>query len=262
LPNNPPPDASSTAAPGDLGELVKPFVFLDLFHLPAGGAGGFGYHPHSGIATLTTLFKGGVTYEDSTGAAGILTEGSVEWMRAGGGVWHTATPLPDAEMQGFQLWIALPEAVENTAPESLYLPPETLPAAGPARVILGRYGAATGPIPAFAPMNYLHVTLRDGEHWTYEPPAGHNVGWVAVAEGLLNVSGAIIGQEVAVFEDSTAPLHFQAEGRANFVLGSAAKHPHPLVLGHYSVHTSQEALDIGEAGIRLVGARLRAEGRI
>jgi hypothetical protein len=40
------------------------------------------------------------------------------------------------------------------------------------------------------------------------------------------------------------------------------KHPHPLVLGSYSVHTSPEALEIGEAGIARIGARLREQGRI
>jgi hypothetical protein len=40
-------------------------------------------------------------------------------------------------------------------------------------------------------------------------------------------------------------------------LGSAEKHPHELVMGHYSVHTSKAALDQGEAEIRRIGARLR-----
>jgi hypothetical protein len=46
------------------------------------------------------------------------------------------------------------------------------------------------------------------------------------------------------------------------VLGSAGQHPHELFLGNYSVHTSQEALDRGEANIAELGKRLRAEGRI
>jgi len=42
------------------------------------------------------------------------------------------------------------------------------------------------------------------------------------------------------------------------VLGSAAKHPHELVLGYYSVHTSKATLEQGEAEIRRIGAQLRA----
>lgn len=36
---------------------------------------------------------------------------------------------------------------------------------------------------------------------------------------------------------------------------------HELVLGHYSVHTSQEALERGETEIRRIGRVLRAEGK-
>jgi hypothetical protein len=46
------------------------------------------------------------------------------------------------------------------------------------------------------------------------------------------------------------------------VLGSAAKHPHDLVLGNYSVHTSREALREGEAEIRRIGQELRANGTL
>ena len=46
-----------------------------------------------------------------------------------------------------------------------------------------------------------------------------------------------------------------------FVLGSAPAHPHDLVLGNYSVHTSGRALRQGEEEIRRIGARLLAEGK-
>ncbi|MDP9893545.1 redox-sensitive bicupin YhaK (pirin superfamily) [Variovorax boronicumulans] len=55
-------------SPGDLGEFLKPFVFLDLFGFDVGGGHkGFGMHPHSGIATLTWLIDGDTLYEDTTG---------------------------------------------------------------------------------------------------------------------------------------------------------------------------------------------------
>src|SRR5216117_914891 len=80
------------ASPGDLGELMKPFVFLDVFDAESPQAGTLGYHPHSGIATVTVIFEGDTAYEDSTGQSGVLDAGGVEWMQAGGGVWHTAGP--------------------------------------------------------------------------------------------------------------------------------------------------------------------------
>jgi hypothetical protein len=65
-----------------------------------------------------------------------------------------------------------------------------------------------------------------------------------------------------VFEATDAPVSMTAEVATEFVLGSAVPHPYPLVLGHYSVHTSRSALADGEAGIRAVRERLRAAGRL
>ena len=254
-------------SPGDLGEFLKPFVFLDLFGFDiAGGRKGFGMHPHSGIATLTWLIEGDTQYEDTTGEQGVLPAGGVEWMRAGNGVWHDGAPAPETKrVQGFQLWVALPASEENAPAQSIYLAPSQVPSEGPARVLLGRYGAAQSPIPAPAPMNYLAVQLKDGEHWRYTPPTGHTVGWVAVSAGRLGAGagGEPIGTgELAVFEESGAAIDFVGRGDTSFVLGSAVKHPHELVMGHYSVHTSKATLDQGEAEIRRIGARLREEGRL
>ena len=56
-----------------------------------------------------------------------------------------------------------------------------------------------------------------------------------------------------MFEESDQGIDFVAQGDTAFVLGSAVKHPHDLVLGHCSVHTSQAALAEGEAEIRRIG---------
>lgn len=255
-------------SPGDLGEFLKPFVFLDLFGFDTeGGHRGFGMHPHSGIATLTWLIEGDTLYEDTTGEQGVLRGGGVEWMRAGNGVWHTGAPAPGVQrVRGFQLWVALPASEENAPAQSIYLAPSQVPREGPARVLLGSYGAARSAIPAPAPINYLAVQLKDGEHWSYTPPADHTVGWLAVESGGLDAgdeAGGTIGDgELAVFEESGEAIELVAHGDTSFVLGSAVKHPHELVMGHYSVHTSRATLDQGEAEIRRIGAKLRQEGRL
>lgn len=86
-------------SPGDLGELLKPFVFLDLVRSNASAAQGFGMHPHSGIATLTFLREGNVNYADTTGQEGMLPAGGVEWMQADNGVWHKGAPVAGSPRQ-------------------------------------------------------------------------------------------------------------------------------------------------------------------
>jgi redox-sensitive bicupin YhaK (pirin superfamily) len=252
-------------SPSDLGKRIKPFVFLDWFDLPpaADARFGTGIHPHSGIATITLLLQGDLRYEDTTGKAGILPAGGVEWMRAGGGVWHDGAPLPGAPARGLQLWIALPAAEENGEPESQYIAPQSVPQEGAVRVILGRYGKARSLVRAPAGVNYLHVRLKDGERWEYRPPCRHDVAWVYSYQGSLRAGDeAVARNELAVFEEGESVLAFDANGDTSFVLGSAVKHPHDLVLGYYSVHTSTEALAAGEAEIQRIGERLRASGRL
>jgi len=79
-------------SPSDLGELIKPFVFLDLAAFDGRLAPmpmDYGWHPHSGIATVTVMLDGAVRFAETTGKDGVLPAGSVEWMRASNGVWHT-----------------------------------------------------------------------------------------------------------------------------------------------------------------------------
>jgi redox-sensitive bicupin YhaK (pirin superfamily) len=250
-------------SPSDIGELIKPFVFLDHFEVaPRPGEPFMGIHPHSGIATLTVVLGGGVVYEDTTGKSGTVPTGGIEWMKAGNGVWHDGGAAPGEPLRGFQLWVALPPSEENGVAESQYIGPGEVQSEGPARVILGSYGGATSPIRAPSGMNYLHVRLKDGERWSYAPPDGHTVAWLAVDKGRLQSHAPIVAGQLAVFEESGEAIELEARGDTSFVLGSAIKHPHPLVLGYYSVHTSREALDRGEAEINQIGQRLRASGRI
>jgi redox-sensitive bicupin YhaK (pirin superfamily) len=249
-------------SPTDVGERVKPFVFLDHAVVRPTAKPMVGIHPHSGIATVTVMLRGAIAYEDTTGKRGELPSGGVEWMKAGNGVWHDGHVLPGEIARLFQLWIALPASQENSPAESQYVAPSEVQHQGPVRVILGRYGFARSSIRAPENINYFHVRLNDGQRWRYAPPVGHNVAWLAVDEGRLHASEPIEPGQLAVFEESDeAPIELQAEGATSFVIGSAVKHTHPLVLGYYSVHTSEHALAQGEAEIRRIGRDLVAQGR-
>jgi redox-sensitive bicupin YhaK (pirin superfamily) len=248
-------------SPSDVGQLIKPFVFLDYFDIDPKHMPVIGFHPHSGIATLTLLLEGQISYEETSGTKGIIEPGGVEWMRAAGGVWHTGGAVGTARAKGYQLWIALPPEMESIESEAQYLGGEHFQSQGPARVILGRYGEAASKVSAPPTMNYLDVALKKGEKWRYEPPKNHTVAWVAVHQGKLATPEVVEKGELAVFEGSNAALEFEALEDTGFILGSAVKHPHDLVLGYYSVHTSKDALDRGEAKIAEIGTRLRTEGR-
>jgi hypothetical protein len=107
------------------------------------------------------------------------------------------------------------------------------------------------------------VTLKPGERWTYLPPAGHTVGWVAVARGAVSAGGERLSTgELVIFEQGERPIPLEgADGTgATFVMGSAVPHPYELHLGAYSVHTSADALEAGERNLLELKQRLDARG--
>ncbi|MES2025790.1 MAG: pirin family protein [Pseudomonadota bacterium] len=254
-------------SPSDLGQILKPFVFLDIFEVSGDAIHAMSsmpLHPHSGIATVTVFTEGRVRYNDPDNGQGTIGYGGVEWMRAGGGIWHgkelTAEEVP--RIQGFQLWITLPPELENGEPESRYLESVGTNDGQPFHLILGNYQDVQSPVPAPKGVNYLLVTLKPGESWVYQPPTGHSVGWLALAKGALNAGGVVQAGEMVSFDSSEAPITLRASAQegAVFVLGSAIPHPHPLHLGYYSVHTSAQALEAGELRIAELGKKLKAAG--
>src|SRR6185295_18195516 len=118
---------------------------------------------------------------------------------------------------GFQLWIALPPQLELGTSESVYLAPDVIPRDGPARVLLGSYGAATSSIEAPSPMNYLAVCLNAGERWRYQPPAGHTALWTAIGMGSVLVPDELQEGELVAFTPSGEAVEFLAKSDAEFV---------------------------------------------
>lgn len=252
-------------SPSDLGKRHKPFVFLDLFDMH-GMTPNFDLHPHSGIGTVTVITDGHASFDDPISGTGVIAYGGVEWMRAGGGVWHGTEMVPQSQhTRGFQLWVALPPELENTASESQFIEAANMPTVGPARVILGTYEGVQSPVRSPAGMTYLQVTLKAGERWQYASPPEHTVAWLAVSTGTLHSDGgAVQPGELVVFDPGSGPIELQASIVSDvvFVLGSAIPHPHDLVVGRHSVHTSPDALRAGEVEIAAISARLHASGAL
>jgi redox-sensitive bicupin YhaK (pirin superfamily) len=248
-------------SPSDLGEVLKPFVFLDLFDGDMEPM--MSLHPHSGIATITVLTKGDVRFQDPDAGKGTISCGGMEWLQAGGGVWHghELSPGVSGRAQGFQLWVALPPKLENGPSGSQYLEAAAIKRVGPAHIIVGAYQGAVSSVQAPEGFNYLLVALKRGDSWTYEPPRGHSVAWLAVAQGEVSAGERLTAGELAVFEPSEAQITLSAgETDAIFVLGSAVPHNYRLHIGTHSVHTSADALAQGEHRIAELGRKLAEVG--
>ncbi len=244
--------------PRGLGNELKPFIFLDYIHgVPPEGAG-FGWHPHSGIATFTYYIEGGSDLEESTGHQVSFRAGDIEYFQAGSGAWHKGTLLKGQPTLGFQLWIALPPHLETIDAMSTYLRPNDIPQNGQHKVLLGTYDGLKSPILSPNDMNYLDVHLKPGETWEYQTPETHDVLWGMVYKGRLSGNPIASAGELIAFEEGNGPVQFSSEHGASFLLGSAKKFNHDLVMGRGSVHTSEATLQASHKKINsLYGELLR-----
>ncbi|WP_255991050.1 pirin family protein [Chitinolyticbacter albus] len=244
-------------SPGDVGQVVKPFVFLDDFAIPAGTSSVFSMYPHTGIARLTYILTGSVWINDTVGTTAVVNAGDIEWMRASGGALHESAMRGDSPLTGLKLWLAMPPNLESAAPETCHIAAQAVPRVGPASVLLGKYQGARGPISHDEGINYLSVELEAQSSWEYVPPVGHSVSWDYVYRGRLKTAGDLIERKLAVFKSGEAPILFTADEYAGFVLGSAVAHDHEFMMGPYSVHTSQAAISNEFQEINRIGSTLK-----
>ena len=169
--------------PSAARRAVGPFVFFDHFgpiDVAAGAHHDVRPHPHIGLATLTYLFEGAIMHRDSTGVVQRIEPGAVNWMSAGRGIVHSErTPREligrDHRSHGLQLWIALPEALEDSAPSFQHVPAERIPrvrlAGATAHVIAGTAFGAASPVETASPTLALVLDLDFATQATIALPA-------------------------------------------------------------------------------------------
>ena len=243
-------------SPGDLGHLLKPFIFLD--YVEAEGSGPqFGFHPHSGIATLTFPLTFDIEHTTSDGQVDTVKKGGVEWVMTGGGIWHKARGLNGDQMRAFQTWFAMPPSHELATPSAQFVQENEVPRNGPVTLLLGSYQDLTSKVKAPFDVSYLWVQLKAGESWTYQPASTHDIAWTFAQSGQLSVSDAELVRELAVFEEGNGAMKFDAKTDCAFLVGTAAKLPQELVMGYYSVHSSAANLVVGERRIKEIGSTLK-----
>lgn len=186
------------ALPAREKQMVGPFIFFDQMG-PGEFLTGHGLdvrpHPHIGLATVTYLFEGSIYHRDSLGSQLPIVPGDVNWMTAGRGIAHSERT--DATLRGkvnrlfgIQSWVALPRAVEETAPGFAHHGAEALPVLRDAgvrlRLIAGDGWGLRSPVETFWPLFYADAALEPGA--TLALPNEHEERGVFVVQGAVSVS--------------------------------------------------------------------------
>lgn len=211
-------------------KMVGPWIFFD--HMgPATFEAGSGInvrpHPHIGIATVTYLFDGEILHRDSLGSVQAITPGDINLMLAGRGIVHSERERPEISavshsLHGLQLWLALPRALEETAPAFYHYPSADIPALEvsgvPLRVMMGTAFGATSPVKTFSDTLYVEAHLQPGQRLPL-PLADERAVYVAQG-GLRSGDSEIPEHAMAMFlNGQAAELEAVAESRIAIIGG-------------------------------------------
>ncbi|MFE0413843.1 pirin family protein [Streptomyces tendae] len=169
-------------------------------------------HPHIGLQTVSWLFSGVIEHRDSLGSHAFVRPGEVNLMTGGRGISHSEVSTPDTTvLHGVQLWVALPAAHRDTAPDfQHHVPAPVALDGGEVRVFLGTLAGETSPVDTFTPLLGAETTLAPGAAVTLDVDPGFEHG-VLVDTGDMRVDGTAV---------RPAGLAYAAPGRSTLTLAN------------------------------------------
>ena len=203
--------------PASMVRSVGPFVFFDEMG-PAEFSKGQGIdvrpHPHIGLATVTFLFEGEILHRDSLGYVQSIQPGAVNLMTAGRGIVHserTSSELLETgqRLHGLQVWMALPEDMQELEPSFMHYPQTSLPVVAKegvvTTVIIGNHEGEVSPVKVHAETIYLSLSISAGTLHKLE--IEHDQVAIYVVSGQIRVDGhAVNASELAVLDKRLVTL--------------------------------------------------------
>lgn len=150
-------------------------------------------HPHTGLQTVSWLYRGEIEHRDSAGHHAMVRPAQVNLMTAGRGIQHSEVSTEDArELHGVQLWVALPDAHRHVAP--MFESFEPVPFAhgdATVHVFVGELLGHGSTVTAFTPLVAAQLDLPAGGSVRLPVEAGFEHGLVVDA-GSPRLQGVAI----------------------------------------------------------------------
>jgi redox-sensitive bicupin YhaK (pirin superfamily) len=217
--------------------MVGPFIFFDHFG-PAEFRAGDGIdvrpHPHIGLATVTFLYDGEIIHRDSLGSDVPIHPGAVNWMTAGRGIVHSERTAPDHRkggepLHGLQLWVALPQAHEETQASFAHHGADELPvlsAEGKTiRLITGNLYGMRSPVPTLSDTIFADAQLTAGSVLPVDADTEERA--LYIVSGAVEIAGDRFeaGQLLVLRPGDAISVHAPVDARVALVGGAAMDGP-------------------------------------
>ncbi|MEO8341789.1 MAG: pirin family protein [Nitrospirota bacterium] len=227
----------------DLDREVSPFLMLDYagpqYFEPTDHPRGVGEHPHRGFETVTLVYEGILAHRDSTGNAGVIGPGDVQWMTAASGIVHEELHEKEWAKNGgtlhaIQLWVNLPAASKISPAGYQTILNDDIPSidldggAGRLRVIAGSFLGHKGPAHTFTPVELYDLQMKAGKQVAMALPEGHNTS-IFVLRGRASVNGSEAAGEAELIvckrEGSQVRVEAQEDSRLLVMAGKPIDEP-------------------------------------
>ena len=152
-------------------------------------------HPHTGLQTVSWLFEGEIEHRDSVGSHALVRPGELNLMTAGAGISHSEVSTPGTSvLHGVQLWVALPAAARELAPEFEHVvPQEAVDGEMACKVFIGSWLGQSSPATVYTPLLGAELVLQPGV--SVELPLNREFEHgVLVDTGDVSVGGTAVGR--------------------------------------------------------------------
>jgi redox-sensitive bicupin YhaK (pirin superfamily) len=232
---------------------LGPFCFFDHMgpsDLPPGRGLDVRPHPHIGLSTVTYVIEGEVVHRDSLGFTQPIRPGAVNWMTSGRGIVHSERTPSELRQGGsrlhvIQLWVALPTAHEEMAPEFQHHPAESLPEFDVngvrVRLLAGSAYGKTSPVRTFSPLFYLEAELPAGS--SLPLPDEHEERGVYVLSGVLECGPDLIPPRALAIFRAGAAIELRARVDSRVLLLGGAPPDGPRYIEWNFVSSSRERIE-------------------
>jgi len=229
--------------------LVGPWCFLDHF-----GPRAFkderpidvAPHPHIGIQTVSWLLEGEVLHDDSLGYQALLRAGGVNTMTSGRGIAHSEqTPKRNSgQLNGVQLWVALPETHRHAAPTLQHI--EKVPASelkgGVVQVFAGAFAGVVSPAQHYSDIVGADVRIHRNEALSL-PLTERYEHSILVLDGDCELNGELLKPRILYYlEPGRSEIECRSHESGRLLLLGGPPFPETIVMWWNFVARSRDEI--------------------
>lgn len=232
--------------------MVGPFIFWD--HMgPVTLVKGKGMkvraHPHIGLATITWLFAGEIMHRDSLGNEQAIRPGEVNWMTAGNGIVHSERSEVEegsAELEGIQLWLALPKEHEDVDPSFYHCKikdvPQVLMDGMKLHLIAGEEFDMKSPVPVYSDLFYMFGEAEKGRDFNLNLKDDFE-GAVYVVDGSISVEGKEYEKYNLIIFKKGSEIDFKVTSETKFMVFGGEVFPENRFMWWNFVSSSEQKIE-------------------